>query len=127
VPGDVAHLLAGRTHSVGPGDPVSWDARNLIDLGFVALAAGALLVSLRRVPVAYIAYAAAQLAVATSFPSRHEALMGFPRYGLVIFPLFIGSAGWLSTRPRLRDAVVVAAGALLALFSGLWAYWALVP
>jgi hypothetical protein len=127
VPGDIAHLVAGSTHSVGPGDPVSYDARNLIDLGFVALAAGALFVSLRRVPVAYTAYAVAQLAVATSFPSPHEALMGFPRYALAMFPLFIGAAGWLSARPRLRDAVLVASGALLALFSGLWAYWALVP
>jgi hypothetical protein len=127
VPGDLRALLNGTTHQVGPGDPISWDARNLIDLGFFAVALACLVAAWRRVPLAYIAYALVALAEASSFPAPHEPMAGLSRYMLPIFPLFMGAAARLSGHRALRLGVLGASAILLAVFGGLWAFWALVP
>jgi hypothetical protein len=127
LPGDVRGLLAGHTRAVGPGDPISWNARDLIDLGFLAVAVAALAAAWRRVPTAYIAYSVATLAQTLSFPPPHEPMIGLSRYLLPIFPLFMGAAARLSGRRRLTIVVLGISGVFLAVFSGLWAYWALVP
>jgi phage shock protein PspC (stress-responsive transcriptional regulator) len=124
LPGDVHALMTGSVRSVGPGDPLNWQSHDLIDLGFVAVAIAAVAVSWRRVPFAYSAYAAAMLAFALSFPVPREPLQSISRYELVIFPLFMGAAAWLRSRRRLTFGVVGISSALLAVFSGLWAYWA---
>lgn len=78
----------------------------------------------RRVPFAYFAYAAALLAQAMSYPVSHEPLGSISRYVMVIFPLFIGWALRLRSRPRLRIGVLGISAVLLAVFSGLCAMWA---
>jgi len=124
LPGDLHGLLGGSVRPVGPGDPISWNLHDLIDLGFVALAVAAVAASWRRVPFAYLGYAIAMLAYAMSFPAKLEPLQSISRYELVIFPLFMGVAAWLSGRRKLTLGVLGASGVLLAVFSGLWAYWA---
>jgi hypothetical protein len=127
LPGDVHGLLAGRARLVGPGDPISWNVRDLIDMGFLAMAVAGLATAWRRVPLAYVVYSVAVLAQALSFPAPHEPMIGLARYMLPIFPLFMGLAARLSGRRPLTLAVLGVSGVLLAVFSGLWAYWALVP
>jgi hypothetical protein len=124
VPGDVRALLSGSAPPLGPGDPLSWSVHDLIDLGFVALAVAAATVSWRRVPFAYFAYAIAMLLYATSFPVPLEPLQSIARYELVIFPLFMGVAARLAGRRNLTFGVLAVSSVLLAVFSGLWAYWA---
>lgn len=124
LPGDVHRLLTGAAGPVGPGDPLSWDAHGLIDLGFVALAVVALIWSWRRVPFAYFAYAVVMLAYSLSFPVGLEPLQSISRYELVIFPLFMGVAARISGRRVTTAGVLAVSGVLLAVFSGLWAYWA---
>jgi hypothetical protein len=66
LPDDGRRLLAGTAQPLGPGDPLSWNAHALIDLGFTAFALGGLALSWRRVPFAYFAYALLLLAHALS-------------------------------------------------------------
>lgn len=127
VPGDVHAVLAGTGRPVGPGDPLTWNAHDLIDLGFVLVAVAAAVASWRRIPLAYFLYAVTILVYSSSFPYPHAPLQALPRYLLPIFPLFMGSAAWLVERRRTTAVVLVASGALLAVFSGLWAYWTLIP
>ena len=124
LPADVRHVLTGTGVKVGPGDPLSWSAHDLIDIPFAVFAIVGLLAAWRRVPFAYFAYAAALLAQAMSYPVSHEPLGSISRYVMVIFPLFIGWALLLRSRPRLRIAVLGISAVLLAVFSGLWAMWA---
>jgi hypothetical protein len=98
------------------GDPYVNAAHNL-EL-FVTLVATVPMVvgALRRLPLAYGAYAVAALALPLSYPVEPQPLMSLPRFVLVLFPLFLW-LGWWSARGRWRLPVV--AGAFLAL--QLWA------
>jgi hypothetical protein len=127
LPGDIHGLLAGATRPVGPGDPLSWNAHDLIDLGFLAAGVAALAASWRRVPMPYLVYAIVVLTYSSSFPSPNAPLQALPRYLLPVFPLFLGVASRLSARRRLSVAVLGASALLLAVFGGLWAVWTLIP
>jgi len=123
VPDDVHRVLTGTGMHIGPGDPISWNAHDLIDLGFVAFAAIGTIAAWRRVPFAYFAYTIVLLAFDLSFPTGEEPLQSISRYTLVIFPVFIGWALLLKGRPRVTLAVLGTSAALLAVFSALWATW----
>ncbi len=123
-PTDLRLGLTGHTVVVGGAAPVSWQTHNLIDLALVGFAAAGLVLSRRRIPFAYHVYAFALLAQALSYPIVLEPLESFPRYLLVIFPVFMGWGAWLGERPRLYGRVIAASAALLAGFSALWAIWA---
>ena len=75
-------------------------------------------------PVAYLVYAVLLLAMASSFPVSYEPLQSIARYTIVIFPVSIGWALLLRGRPRLVRATLLSSGALLAVYSGLWVFWA---
>jgi Dolichyl-phosphate-mannose-protein mannosyltransferase len=49
LPADVRNVLSGTGVPVGPGDPLTWSAHNLIDLGFVLFAIVGLVGAWRRV------------------------------------------------------------------------------
>jgi len=127
VPGDLRALLARTTTPIGPGDPISWQARNLIDVGFLALAVGALIVAWSRVPRVYVLFAMVQLAEVTSFPTATEPMIGLARYMLPMFALFMGAGAYLAERRTAARITLATSALLLAVFSGLWAYWSLVP
>jgi hypothetical protein len=127
LPGDVHGLLAGATRPVGPGDPLSWNAHDLIDLGFLTAGVAALAASRRRVPMPYLVYAIVVLTYSSSFPAPNAPLQALPRYLLPVFPLFLGVASRLAPRRHLAFAVLGASALLLAVFSGLWAVWTLIP
>ena len=94
------------------GDPYVNAAHNLelfaTLVAIVPMAVGAL----RRLPLAYGAYAVAALALPLSYPVEPQPLMSLPRFALVLFPLFLW-LGWWSARGRWRLPVL--AGAFLAL------------
>lgn len=123
LPHDLRLILGGNTNQVLPGDPLSWNTHDLIDLGFLVFAAVGLVWSWRRVPLAYFLYAVVALAQSLAYPSSVEPLASFPRYMLVIFPLFMGWAAKLSDKPIARRTTLLVSSALLAVFSGIWAYW----
>jgi Mannosyltransferase (PIG-V) len=123
LPGDLHRLLIGRGHRFVTGDPVTGETRDLINFSFLVVGVVALIASWRRVPFAYLAYAAALIFAAVSFPPPTEPLQSLPRYLLVAFPLFIGAASRLRPRRDWTVAVLCLSTALLVVFSGFWATW----
>ena len=105
------------------GDPFLV-ARQNIEL-FVWLLAGvtALVLGLRRLPLAYLAYVVVALALPLSWPVGPQPLMSLPRFLLVLFPLAIAVAAWAEER-RGRGPVLLALGAIgLAVYSAIFATW----
>jgi Mannosyltransferase (PIG-V) len=127
VPSDLWALLDRTATPIGPGDPISWQSRDLIDVVFAGVGVAAVALAWRRVPRVYSIFAIVQLAQITSFPTKTEPLIGLPRYLLPIFPLFMGGGAYLAERRTAARITLVASTGLLVLFSALWGYWALVP
>jgi hypothetical protein len=120
-------LLSGSREPVlfaqAGGDPFVV-ARHNIEL-FVWLVAGlaALVLGLRRLPLAYIAYVVVALALPLSWPVTPQPLMSLPRFLLVLFPLAIAVAAW-AREGRLRGPLLLGAGAVgLAVYTGIFATW----
>jgi hypothetical protein len=124
LPHDVRALLTHHGLLVAPGDPISWDAHDLIDIPFLVFGLAGLAFSWRRVPLSYFVYGFVYLGYALSDPTRTEALEAFPRFLLVAFPLFMGWGGWLADRPAARRITLASSAVLLVVFSGLWGVWA---
>ncbi len=123
LPHDLVVVVQGRGHLVGTGDPVSWNAHELIDLVFALVAIAALVAAWRRVPRAYWIYAFLSLGFLFSVPSKLEPLASFSRYALPLFPLFMGAAAAMTRHRRFTAGWLVVSCTVLALFSGLWGVW----
>jgi hypothetical protein len=94
--------------------PFTASAENVL-LCLVLLLAGALLVlCLRRLPLAYGAYAAVTLAVCLSSPRGANPLGSLDRFVLTIFPLWMAAGAWVA-KHRL-ERVAVAVGSILLIF-----------
>jgi Mannosyltransferase (PIG-V) len=120
-------LLSGQSRHVyfkaGTGSPTVSAGHNLMLVGFLAAAVPAILGTLRRFPLAYGAYVLAALVLPLSDPVGSEPLMSLPRFLLVLFPLGMWLAWWLAEHPRAQRPVLVASGALMALFVAQFATW----
>ena len=66
--------------------------------GFLILGAVAVVGALRRLPVAYGGYALAALFLPLSYPVSPKPLASLPRYEVVLFPLFMWGAVWVTRR-----------------------------
>lgn len=104
------------------GNPLVVAEQNLVLFGFLVVTLVALVGAFRRLPVAYAAYALAALALPLSYPVTPQPLQSFPRYGAVVFPLFMWAGWWISKR-RITTPVVAALAVLLALFTAQFATW----
>lgn len=123
LPHDISVLAQGHGTIVGRNDPLSWNAHELIDLGFALTAIAALVAGWRRLPRAYSIYALVSLIFLLSVPGRLEPLESFSRYMLPLFPLFMGAAAWMTRHRRFASGWLVASCLLLTVFSGLWGLW----
>jgi hypothetical protein len=85
---------------------------------FLALA----LIGLRRLPLYHSAYVWPALLIPLYGPSLRHALMSIPRFGLVLFPLFVVLALLLS-RTRLVVPVLIFSTILLILLTAQFAQW----
>jgi hypothetical protein len=104
------------------GNALMVAGQNLMLFGFLVLGAVGVVGAFRRLPVAYGAYALAALALPLSYPVSPQPLASLPRYEVVLFPLFMWAAGWLSRR-RLVEPGLAALAALLGLFTAEFATW----
>jgi hypothetical protein len=86
---------------------------------FAALA----VVAWRRFGAPYGLFAALSLALPLSYPSDRWPLLSLPRFGLVIFPLFLALAAATAGRPRVHTAVVACSSLLLGIAATQWALW----
>jgi hypothetical protein len=107
------------------GDPFQVAADSLMLFGFLVFAIVACVGTLRRLPLAYGAYAAVALAMTLSYPLDAQPLMSLPRYIVVLFPLQMWLARWSGERGGLERAVGVSA-VLLGLFAAHFAHWGFV-
>jgi hypothetical protein len=92
---------------------------------FLAAAVPALVGVLRRLPLAYGAYALVALALPLSYPVSSQPLMSLPRFLVVLFPLNMWFAGWLyeHSSARMRVALLVVSAAAMGFFSAEFATW----
>ncbi|HEX7291818.1 MAG TPA: mannosyltransferase family protein [Conexibacter sp.] len=110
----------------GGGNPLEPLSQSLLLLAFLAFALVALVGALRRLPLAYGAYAGAALAMTLSYPTDDQPLISLPRYVVVLFPLQMWLAVWTSRRAgRLERALGVSA-VLLGLLAAQFARWGFV-
>jgi hypothetical protein len=120
-------LLSFQRHHVyfpvGAGSPIVEAGHNLMLFAFLAAAIPAIVGVLRRLPLAYGAYVIAALALPLSDPVRAQPLMSLPRFLLVLFPLCIWLASWLSEHPRLQRPALLASAALMVFFGAQFTTW----
>jgi hypothetical protein len=125
--GGAEQLLSGQRRTIyfapAGGDPMLAAWHNLMLFGFLVAALVPLVSALRRLPLAYGAYAVAGLLLALSYPVAPQPLTSLPRYLLVLFPLQMAVGLWLARRPRLRLPVLATSAGTLATFAGLFATW----
>jgi hypothetical protein len=109
--------------SAGSGDPFVSAGHNLMLLAFLLAAIPAIVGAVRRLPLAYGAYVIAALALPLSYPVSSEPLMSLPRFLVVLFPLTIWLAAWLSEHPRVQRPAIALSASLMALFLAQFATW----
>lgn len=116
----------GSLLSPGVPFPIGVGIRNVILLGFLGLALWLLREAYRRLPLAYFTYALVGVLLPLSVPATDEPLKSFPRFLLVLFPLWIALALWADERGRMREVLVGCAGGLVV-FSALFTTWVQAP
>ena len=103
-------------------DPMRVAAVNLEALAFLVLFAALTVIAWRRFGAPYGLFAALSLAVPLSVPSERWPLLSLPRFGLVIFPLFLALAV-VGARPRAHVAIVSVSSLLLGVAVVQWSLW----
>ncbi|HVF78945.1 MAG TPA: mannosyltransferase family protein [Solirubrobacteraceae bacterium] len=120
-------LLSGAREPVyftpAGGDPFLVARHNLELFVWLLLACVAVVGVLRRLPAAYGAYVVAALALPLSYPVGPQPLMSLPRFLVVLFPLAIWLALWMTGR-AVRERIVLALFASgLVIYTGIFATW----
>jgi hypothetical protein len=106
------------------GSPFIDAGHNLLLFAFLLAAIPATIGVLRLLPLAYGVYVLAALVLPLSYPVAPQPLMSLPRFLLVLFPLSMWLAVFLSSRPlALRWAVLAGSGLAMAFFVGEFATW----
>lgn len=105
---------AGRNHAI---------AVNAEDLVFLFVFVALAVLVWQRFGAAYGMFTAVSLAIPLCYPSSRWPLLSLPRFGLVIFPLFLALAALTAGRPRLHTAVVACSSLLLGIAVVQWALW----
>jgi hypothetical protein len=105
-----------------PEDPDRVAITNLMYSAYLGLFVILAVVAWRRLGPAYGVYAAASIALPLSNPENLTPLLSLPRFGLMVFPLFIALAT-LASRGRVETAVVATSAMLLGAETVRWALW----
>jgi hypothetical protein len=103
-------------------DPMRVAAVNLEALAFLVLFVALTIVAWRRFGAPYGLFAALSLAIPLSVPSERWPLLSLPRFGLVVFPLFLALAA-LGGRPRAHVAIVSVSSIMLGIAIVQWSLW----
>ena len=103
-------------------DPMRVAAVNLEGLAFLALFVALTIVAWRRFGAPYGLFAALSLAIPLSVPSERWPLLSLPRFGLVVFPLFLALAA-VGGRPRVHVAIVSISSIMLGVALVQWSLW----
>jgi hypothetical protein len=104
------------------GDPFEVARRNLVNLPFLVFALVGLAGALRRLPLAYGAYAGVALLLPLSVPVAPQPLMSLPRFVAVLFPLHLWLALWATERRRF-ELVLAGSAAAMGTLAAVFASW----
>jgi hypothetical protein len=102
--------------------PFSPQFESIVLCVVLLFAAAALVMTFRRLPLAYGLYSACVLLASISSPTVNQPLQALDRYALVIFPLWMAAGSWFS-RHRIVTPVVIVSGCLLAFYAFEAATW----
>jgi hypothetical protein len=116
-------FVVGHGTHVSAANPMHAAAENVQALAFLAVFLVLTVVAWRRFGAPYGLFAAVSLAIPLSYPSSRWPLLSLPRFGLVIFPVFLALAAVTATRPRLHTAVVACSALFLGIAVVQWALW----
>ncbi|MDX6387489.1 MAG: hypothetical protein QOD85_1291, partial [Gaiellaceae bacterium] len=116
-------FVVGHGTNVPGTNPMHAAAENVQAFAFLVLFIVLTVVAWRRLGAAYGVFAAVSLAIPLSYPSSRWPLLSLPRFGLVIFPLFLALAALTADRPRLHTAVVACSSVFLGVAVVQWALW----
>lgn len=116
-------FVVGHGTSVSGVSPMHAAAENVQNVVFLVLFLVLTVVAWRRFGAAYGLFAAISLAIPLSYPSSRWPLLSLPRFGLVIFPLFLALAALTDGRPRAHTVVVACSALFLGVAVVQWALW----
>jgi hypothetical protein len=116
-------FVVGHGTHVAGANQMHAAAENLQAFVFLVLFVALTVVAWRRFGAPYGLFAAVSLAIPLSYPSSRWPLLSLPRFGLVIFPLFLALAALTSGKPRLHNAVVACSALFLGVAVVQWALW----
>jgi hypothetical protein len=116
-------FVVGHGTNVPGTNPMHAAAENVQAFAFLVLFIVLTVVAWRRLGAAYGVFAAVSLAIPLSYPSSRWPLLSLPRFGLVIFPLFLALATLTADRPRLHTAVAACSSVFLGVAVVQWALW----
>jgi Mannosyltransferase (PIG-V) len=122
----IAHIIGGSASVTnGFSSSLSNSAENFMLMIVLLICIATLVLAWFRLPRAYAVYSLLILLECLWSPVNYRPLMSLDRYSLVIFPLWMAAASWLSER-RLVGSVVVVSAVMLSFFSICIAAWAFV-
>jgi hypothetical protein len=124
----VEQLVSGsQTHRYWPEvkdmPPLRVAAINLESLVFLIAFLALTVVVWRRFGAPYGLFCAVSLALPLSDPSARWPLLSIPRFGLVLFPLFLALASIAGNRPRAHAAILGVSSLLLGISIVQWTLW----
>lgn len=108
--------------AVQNSDPDRVAALNLQALAYLILLAALTVYVWRRFGAPYGLFSALSLAIPLSVPSERWPLLSLPRFGLVIFPVFLALAA-LGANPRAHAAILGTSAVLLGVAVAQWSLW----
>jgi hypothetical protein len=121
--GPLGGIWDALTQWVPPGaDRQHAIAENAEAFAFLVLLVALTVLAWRRFGAPYGLFAAVSLAIPLSLPSDRWPLLSMPRFGLVIFPVFLALAV-LGGRPRVHTAIVAVSSLFLGIAVAQWALW----
>jgi hypothetical protein len=122
--GPLGGIWDALTHWVPPGaDRQHAIAENAEALAFLVILVALTVLAWRRFGAPYGLFAVLSLAIPLSYPSSRWPLLSLPRFGLVIFPLFLALAALATGRPRTHTAIVACSALFLGVAVVQWALW----
>jgi hypothetical protein len=116
-------FAVGHGTDVPGTNPLHAAAENVHAFAFLVLFIVLTVVAWRRLGAAYGVFAVVSLAIPLSYPSSRWPLLSLPRFGLVIFPLFLALASLTTDRRRLHTVVVASSSVFLGVAVVQWALW----
>ncbi len=121
--GPLGGIWDALTKWVPPGaDRQHAIAENVEALVFLVLLIALTVLVWRWFGAAYGLFAAVSIAIPLSLPSDRWPLLSMPRFGLVIFPIFLALAV-IGGRPRVHTAIVAVSSMFLGIVIAQWALW----